>query len=149
MKAIGANDGCRASWEVPYQPGELRAVVDGAQDVLTSTDAATVLRLEGDRTQLPADGQAIAQVEVTLLDDLGRIAAAQDEEIFYQIVGDAEILGIENGCPDDLTPYAQRSRRTHDGRAIVYIRAGHMADEITLRAYTRTGLRAAWTLTQG
>ena len=149
VKAIGANDGCRASWEVPYQPGELRAVVDGAQDVLTSTDAATVLRLEGDRTQLPADGQAVAQVEVTLLDSLGRIAAAQDEEIFYQIVGDVEILGIENGCPDDLTPYAQRSRRTHDGRAIVYIRAGRMADEITLRAYTRTGLRAAWTLTQG
>ncbi|MGN0778446.1 MAG: sugar-binding domain-containing protein [Aristaeellaceae bacterium] len=149
VKALVPNDGCRAIWEVPYQPGVLKAVVDGAEDVLSSTGPAAGICLHADVAHLPADGQAVAQVEVTLTDAQGRVAAAHDEEIFYQVMGDATLLGIENGRPDDLTPYAQRSRCTFDGRAIVYIRAGLMADSVTLRAYTRSGLRAECVLVQG
>ena len=146
VKTLGKNDGCRATWEVPYAPGELRAVVDGAEDVLCSTGKAAKLCLTPDVTCLPKDGQAVAQVEVTLLDEQGRVAAAHDERVYYQLTGDGAILGIENGRPDDLTPYSERFRDTLDGRAIVYLRAGSLPGAITLRAYTRGGLEAACTI---
>lgn len=149
VKEIGDHDGCVASWEVPYQPGELRAVIDGAEDVLCTAGKAETLCLKADVTELKADGQSIAQVEVTLYDAEGRIADTHDECIFYQVQGDAEILGIENGKPDDLTPYAETHRATYHGRALVYLRAGRMPDAITLRAYTRTGLKAECGITQG
>ena len=77
-----------------------------------------------------------------MLDNDGNIAAADDKTIYYQITGDAQIIGIENGKPDDLTPYCEKHRNTFRGRAIVYVRAGTIADEITLYAYTKDGLKA-------
>ena len=121
-------------------------MADGAEDVLCSTGKAARLCLTPDVTCLPRDGQAVAQVEVTLLDEQGRVAAAHDERVYYQLTGDGAILGIENGRPDDLTPYSERFRDTLDGRAIVYLRAGSLPGAITLRAYTRSGLEAACTI---
>ena len=141
-------DGCRATWKVSYAPGELRAVVPGSEDCLYSTGSGTVLALHPDRTQLTADGASVVQVEVCLLDGQGHLAAAYDTEISYQITGDAEILGIENGAPDDLTPYASRRRATKGGRAIVYLRAGTRPDEIILHACTKNGIKAQCALRQ-
>ena len=147
-KKLTPMDGCRATWKVPYAPGELRAVVPGSEDCLYSTGSGTVLALHPDRTQLTADGASVVQVEVCLLDGQGHLAAAYDTEISYQITGDAEILGIENGAPDDLTPYASRRRATKGGRAIVYLRAGIRPDEIILHACTKNGIKAQCALRQ-
>ena len=96
---------------------------------------------------LPADGEAVAQIEVALTDAEGNIAGTDDREVYYQLLGDGEILGIENGKHDDLTPYAARYRRTCRGRAILYLRAGTLPCELTLYAYTKEGLSACCTLT--
>ncbi len=149
VKEIGDHDGCRAMWEVPFQPGTLRAVIDGAEDTLCTTGKAENICLKADVEKLKADGLSIAQVEVTLFDAEGRLANCDDQVVYYQLLGDAEILGIENGKPDDLTPYAETYRATYHGRALVYLRAGRMPDEVTLCAYTRTGLKGTVKITQG
>ena len=144
----GLENGCRATWQVPYAPGTLKAVVDGAEDTLETAGAPAYLRLTPDQTSLTFDGQDVVQVEVTLLDALGRVAALNDEPVYYQVTGDAVILGIENGAPDDLTPYAAPYRATRDGRAIVYLRAGTFAGPVTLHAYMKTGLKASCVLSK-
>ena len=145
-KEISDADGCRATWEMPFEEGMLTAVVDGAEDSLSSPDKSEAISLVPDKKELSADGQDIVQIEVALLDNDGNIAASDDRKIYYQITGDAQILGIENGKPDDLTPYCEKYRNTYRGRAIVYVRAGTMADEITLYAYTKDGLKAKTTV---
>ena len=147
-KTLAPEDGCRVSWEFGYEPGELRAQIDGATDVLYTPEAAARIVLRPDTNTLIADGQTVAQVEVTLLDAAGHIAAADDKIIYYQILGDGEILGIENGRPDDLTAYAQKHRLTRCGRAILYLRAGTLPGEITLYAYTKEGLAASCVISQ-
>nr|MBR4281327.1 DUF4982 domain-containing protein [Clostridia bacterium] len=142
-KAVSLDTDCRATWEVPYADGELKAIVNGAEDVLTSTGKAAKIVLSADKLNLKADGQDVIQVEVTLVDEQGRIAAGHDEDIIWQITGDAVILGIENGHPADLTPYSDKHRKTKFGRAIVYIRAGTLSCPVTLYCYTRSGLRNA------
>lgn len=132
----------RATWEVPFEKGTLTAKVSGAEDSLATPEKAEVISILADKTEIKADSQDIIQVETALLDKNGNIAADDDKIIYYQITGDAEIIGIENGKPDDLTPYSEKYRQTYYGRVIIYIRAGTMADEITLQAYTKDGLKA-------
>lgn len=132
----------RATWEISFTKGTLTAKVSGAEDSLTTPGNAEIISILADKTEMKSDSQDIIQAEIALLDKNGNIAAADDKIIYYQITGDAQILGIENGKPDDLTPYSEKHRQTHYGRAIVYIRAGTTADAITLHAYTKDGLKA-------
>ncbi len=127
-------DGCRVMWEVPYEDGELRAVIPGAEDLLRTAGDAAALHLAA----APERG-TLAQVEVLLTDGAGT-PVFTDEDVTYQLVGDGEIVGIENGRPDDLTPYASRTRSTFGGRAIVYVRTN--GSPVTLYARTKSGIRA-------
>ena len=132
----------RATWEISFTKGTLTAKIDGAEDSLTTPGKAEVISILADKTEMKADSQDIIQAEIALLDKNGNIAADDDKIIYYQITGDAQILGIENGKPDDPTAYSEKYRQTYYGRAIVYIRAGTTADTITLHAYTKDGLKA-------
>lgn len=133
-KQAAEEDPWRIRFEVPFEAGELRAVVPGGEDLLVTSGEPSAIALNADR---PVTG-GIAQIEVRLLDKDGR-PAAEDREIRYQVVGDAEILGIENGRPDDLTPYASHTRATCASRAIVYLRVNGNA---ALYAWSGDGLEA-------
>ena len=139
-KRLTDEDGCRVCWEVPYQPGTLRAVIDGAADELSTAKPAASIVLTPDTAALRANGLDTAQVEIALLDEGG--FPALDEIVHCQIVGDMRLLGIENGQPDDLTPYAEPSRTTLDGRAVAYLRAGCISGAATLHVWTASGLCA-------
>lgn len=143
-KTLTEEDGCRISWTVPYEAGTLKAVVPGAEDRLSTPGSAVRLCLTPDRTGLRADGEDICQVEIMLADENGQ--PAKDEIIHCQVLGDLRILGIENGKPDDLTPYAEPRRETLDGRAIVYLRTGLLPGPAELHVRTASGLRAALTI---
>ena len=125
----------------------LRAVVPGAEDVLCTPGTASSLSLTPDADGLPADGQSVWQIEVLLTDAEGHPVSA-DERVTYQVVGDAQLLGVENGTPDDLTPYAAPYRNTRDGRAIAYVRAGTQPGEVAVYAHTAGGLTASVKLHQ-
>ena len=146
-KEVSIDTDCRATWEIPYAAGELKAVAGGAEDTLCTTGKASEIRLIADKAAFKADGLDVIQVEVELRDAEGRLTT-QDEDIKYQILGDAVILGIENGIPVDLTPYPEKHRQTKQGRAIVYLRAGTLPGDVTLYAYTMSGLKATVTFQQ-
>lgn len=132
-KAMTDDDGCRLSWEIPFEEGVLTAVAGIAKDKLISPNKAQKLVLEA---QINDD---IIQVEVSLRDTDGNLASADDKCVYYQLLGDGKILGIENGKPDDLTCYAEKYRSTFNGKAIVYIRAN---GRILLHAFTKDGITA-------
>ncbi|MBR6668522.1 MAG: DUF4982 domain-containing protein [Clostridia bacterium] len=137
-KEVSLDTECRATWEVPYAAGELKAVVCGAEDTLCTAGKAAEIVLTADKASFTADGLDVIQVEVELRDANGH--PARDEDVRYQILGDAVILGIENGIPVDLTPYSEKHRSTKQGRAIVYLRAGTLPGDVTLHAYTAPGV---------
>jgi len=117
------------SFEVPFTPGELRAVaVRGAEtveDALATPSALAEVRLSTVQTALEEkDGTEIIQVEVSLHDRVGRPIVSRDEMLHFALAGNGEIMGIDNGAPDDLTPYSSRKRATFMGRLVVYVRPG-------------------------
>jgi beta-galactosidase/beta-glucuronidase len=119
-QSLGAQDvrGCSAAFALPFEPGALRAVAARGDEI-----AEAVLALPGALAEirLTAELGEIAQVEVSLRDAHGR-PVLEDVTLGYSLTGEGEILGIDNGRPDDLTPYASPTRATFHGRAVAYVR---------------------------
>ena len=139
-RRAGRENGYQANWEVPYETGELSVVAGSAADCLFTPGKAVSIQMITDKAVLKVGEVDIAQVEIRLIDEAGRIAAADDRELRIQLLGDAAILGKENGKPDDLTPYSEPFRSTFRGRMLVYVRSGRIPGPITLAAFDRNGL---------
>ena len=144
-KELTREDGCRAVWTVPYEEGLLEAQTDGAEDRLQTPGKAVSMTIEAGAKTLRADGADVLQAEIRLLNDQGTPAA--DETVFCQVLGDLTLLGLENGRPDDLTPYTEHRRLTREGTLTVYLRAGETPGKALLHCYTRSGLQTDLRLT--
>lgn len=103
---VVANDELRARGE---------AVRIEAEVWMPAAEDAALCRAAG----IPLDG--IVQIECTLRDADG--AVARGERVIGVEVDGGVLLGLENGDLADDTPYATPSRRTLDGRVIVFVRA--------------------------
>ncbi len=134
-KVVTDADGCRVTWVFPYEPGILTAKAGDAQHILCTPETAEKINID-----VYENSDDCIQLEIELIDKNGNTAYADDKVIYYQIIGDGEILGIENGKPDDLTCYAEKYRSTYRGRAIVYLKK--YAEKIRLYAFTKDGLQA-------
>ena len=131
----------RATWEVPYEPGVLEAKTEGAEDILATPGRARSIQLVSVNQ---AETDDAIQLEAALLDENGRLA--EDEVIHCQVLGNMRILGLENGLPDDLTPYAEPFRSTGEGVLTVYLRKGDPSRPALLHTWTDSGLSADITL---
>ena len=137
-KAAGAG-GCRITWEVPYQPGMLAVRSGGLEDRLSTPLPAEAVECVCIRDPRLEDDPEVLQAEVYLKDSEGRPAA--DEVIRCQVTGDLALMGMENGRPDDLTPYSASARSTLNGRMILYLRkTGEGSSENHLYLRTASGL---------
>ena len=127
LAPITTND-LHLTWDVPFTRGEIIAVgrdLDGkeiARQVLRPAGKPASLALTCDRTSLPADGRAVAQLELALLDDAGNTVPDADLPVTLEIEG-GELLGMDNGRSDDRTPWRSPVRATWRGLAYAVIRA--------------------------
>ena len=141
-KAVTREGGQRAVWTAEYAEGVLEARTAAAEDCLATPGKAQKIRISSGRQRMAADGTDTVQVTIELLDGNGR--PAEDETVVCQAVGDCALLGLENGRPDDLTPYPEKHRLTREGTLTAYIRAGETRGEAVLHVRTGSGLRAEW-----
>lgn len=146
-RPAGRDNGYRAVWQVPYQAGTLHVEAGAATDTLATPGPAASVVLVPDKTTLTADPRDVAHIELRLLDAAGNLAATDDRVFHVQLLGDAEILGLENGKPDDLTPYSEPFRSTSRGRLLIYLRPGRLPGPVILRVFDRQGLSTQITLT--
>ena len=141
-QAVTRESGQRAVWTAEYEEGVLEARTAAAEDRLATPGKAQKIRISSGRQRMAADGTDTEQVTIELLDGNGN--PAEDETVFCQTVGDCALLGLENGRPDDLTPYPEKHRLTREGTLTAYIRAGETRGGITLHVRTESGLRTEW-----
>lgn len=125
-KTVG--ESCVASFKVPFEAGELALVCTRGGETVADTlhTPGRAAKLAASVWSAPEDG--MQQIEVSLLDADGRIAAADDRLLTVEAGRGGSFMGIENGCASDLTSYASAARPTWRGRAIVYIRKAGAAE---------------------
>lgn len=115
-------------WTVPYTPGELRVVARGKNGVtrlaIRRTAAApAALRVVSDRGGMPADGRAVARIEVDVVDSEGTVAPQAGNRLHFDIRGPARLIGVENGDILDLDSTKADSRRAFRGKALALVQS--------------------------
>ncbi len=141
------------SWEVIYEPGELKAV--GKRDSQTVAEKAVVtasqphqIRLYPDRLTGDADGSDTIPVRVAVVDERGYIVPTADHEIRFEVEGSGILLGVGNGNPSSHEPDKASVRRAFNGWCLALIQTSAEAGHITVRAVA-TGLAPAEVVLQG
>lgn len=92
------------SWEAVYSPGKVVATgYRKGRKVLTetleTTEKASAVTLEADRTEIRSDGRDLAVVNIGLQDRKGRFVPDACEWLTLEVDGPVRILGVGNGDP--------------------------------------------------
>ena len=127
--------GC-AAWDIPYCPGTLTARAGKAEDRLLTPGHPAVIDVSG------MTGEDVVILTICLRDKNGVLCADTDRELKVQVTGNAELLGLENGAPDDLTPYSSTWRRTLNGILTAYVRRGSGPEPVRVFVFSAEGLSA-------
>jgi beta-galactosidase len=134
----------KAIWEVPYQPGILKAIgYKGKKQVNSSTlqtaNPVSQIKLTADRTKIKSDGQDLSYITVELTDANGIRNPKAEYLLNFEIEGPGTIIGVGNGNPVSLESYQLPHRKAWRGRCLVIIKSETGSGEISLKV-TSEGL---------
>jgi len=126
-------------WEVPYQPGVLRATGYENQEEVISEELATAgepvrVGLSADRMQINADGQDLCYIIVELVDENGIRNPKSDNLVNFKIERQGSIVAVGSSNPMSTESYRLPRRKAYQGRCLVIIRSGREQGEILLKA---------------
>lgn len=137
-KPVGAEEPLTASWEIPYQPGELKAVAfrggqpAGEHHLLTAEEEVH-LAVQADRTEMPADSRSLAYVTVQLTDARGIPNLWEKRKVRVSVEGAGRLQGYGSADPSCEGSYQDDTWTTFDGRVMAVIRSGGEAGDIRVR----------------
>ncbi len=128
-----------ARFEVPYVPGELRAVgfVNGRNTnsvSLITAGAAVRLQLTPDRAQLHASRNDLSYVTVTVVDKDGNRVPDAAFPVRFTVTGVGGLAATGSGNPSDAASFQAPRRTTFEGRCLAILRPAGQPGEITMRA---------------
>ena len=133
-----------ATWYVPYQPGDLKAVgYRGGRQVgsalLTTAQDVSQIVVAADRDRIEADGQDLSYVTVELQDASGTRHPKAEQPLAFTVDGPGAIVGVGNANPVSLESYQRPERKAWQGRALVIVKSGIAPGDIRL-SVTSPGL---------
>jgi beta-galactosidase len=136
-----------ARWQVPYQPGVLKAVgYEGSKEKasceLRTADKASQIRLSADRTQILANGQDLSYITVEVLDSEGVRYPKADNLIEFEVEGPGSIVAVGSSNPMGTESFQQPRRKAYQGRCLVIVKSEAEAGAVVLKASSE-GLQAA------
>lgn len=127
------------SWDVPYEPGVLRAVgrrggeVVATEEVRTAGPAAS-LRVTVDRAEIRAGERDVAHVRVEVVDADGVVVPHANDLVRFTVAGPARLLAVGNGDPADHGSYQASERRAFHGLLLAMIQSTDESGDITVTA---------------
>ncbi|CAN7406261.1 DUF4982 domain-containing protein [Paenibacillus sp. LjRoot153] len=127
------------AWEVGFEEGTLRVASKSNDGTLTTFALQTVakpekLAMRVDATELSANGQDVAHVEIEITDSHGKHVYLAEDLIKLSIEGPGDIIGLENGDVQDVEPYSSTFRKAYHGKLLAYVRARTAPGQIIVRA---------------
>ena len=134
-------------WDVPYEPGTLKAVgyKDGKEVCtaeISTTGEPAAIGLSVDKNAMAADGRDIAHITVQILDDKGRVVPTADNEVAFEIQGAGKIIGVDNGNPSSHEDYKANHRKAFNGSCLAIVQGSRKPGKIRLVARAE-GLKEA------
>ena len=143
-KSLGVKDANHenqfiATWQVPYQSGELKAVgYEGeavkATHILQSAQIPVQLKLTADRSEINANGQDLSFITVELLDEKGVRNPKAENLVNFEISGPGKIVAVASSNPMSAESFQQPQRNAWKGRCLVIVKSEKKVGEVLLTA---------------
>ena len=151
-KELTEKDNLKAEFQVPYSPGELKAVAhQGGQEIGTISFATAgkphKLVLTPDRPKLSPTRDDLTYVMAQVVDEQGRPLPDAAIPVSFAISGAGELAAVGNGNPKDVASFRQPHRDTFQGICAVVVRPTGKPGSIEIRAES-PGLEPATTQLQ-
>ncbi len=136
----------KATFKVPYQAGTLKAV--GVDDqgnevenrTLTTAGKVAGIRLTTDGNKLTANEDDVCFVTVELVDKNGIRVQNAEQELHFEVKGNATLVGTGTGNLKDTVSYTNSNRKTYKGMAMAVVRSNGKGGKATL-IVTGKGIR--------
>jgi hypothetical protein len=114
------------TWEVPFEPGTLRAIARTSGKELASfglktTGSPVRIVAKSDVKSLKGDKQDLGHLWVTICDEAGNTVYPAENEITCEIKGPARILGMEDSNPRNIEDYKDNRQKAYHGKLLIYI----------------------------
>ncbi len=148
-KAEVVRDRYALRWlDVPYQPGELKAVAYqngrqiGSALVRTAGEPAS-LRLAPDRKRLAADGDDLSYLLVEAVDKDGNLCPLAMNDVQFKVEGPATLAGVGNGDHHYPAEFVADHVTLFYGKAMLILRAAEGGGGAIKVSATSGGLKPA------
>ena len=127
-KALRTTADLHLTWDVPFEPGMLKAVGVKDGEVVSTVEISTTgepaaISLTADRDALTADRRDVAHLAVQILDAQGRLMPIADNEITFAVEGEATLIGVDNGNPQSHEDYKSNRRKAFNGLALAILQS--------------------------
>jgi len=134
-----------AHWNVPYQPGTLKAVGKKNGKVVITEEVKTTgepvaIRLTADRQAIKSDRNDVANIKVEIIDGNGLMVPTANNEITFTVEGNGKLIAVDNGNPADHGSFKSNIRKAFNGLALVILQSTNDAGSIKIKA-TSPGLK--------
>ncbi|WP_346854539.1 glycoside hydrolase family 2 TIM barrel-domain containing protein [uncultured Draconibacterium sp.] len=130
-----------ATFEVPYEPGELTAycIENGkevGEETIKTVGRPSALRLTADQTSIINDKKDLSYVMVEILDSDGNLVAnADDVVVNFEVSENGEIVAAGSGDPTDLSGFNQPFKKSWHGKCLAIVRSkGNSNNKMVLTA---------------
>jgi len=116
------------SWDVPYEPGVLRAIGkrrDGAscgEDLVRTAGRPAAIRLSLVPDTITADPSDVAHVSFEIVDSAGTVVPTAGDLVRFTVTG-GSIVALDNANLQDHDPYISDRRHAFNGRGLAMLRA--------------------------
>jgi len=133
-RTFGEGNPFHLLWQVPYTPGELKAVARKDGEVI----ATTVVRTAGppaqfqavpDQTELDPNNRDLSYITIRIEDEDGNFDPKAARWVTLNVRGPGRILGVHNGDPLNHAPFQTDTVRTFNGLALAIVAATSGPDE--------------------
>jgi beta-galactosidase len=132
-KSLGVQPATRqerfiATFEVPYEPGELKAVGYAGEQPVAECQVRTVgapvqIRLTPDRDSIQSKPGDLCYVTAEIVDQDGLVHPSADHQLFFTVKGEGEIAAVGSSNPVSTERYRGNQRRAHRGRCLVVVKS--------------------------
>ncbi len=121
-------DGTAINWQVPYQPGTLKAVArnhdkEVATDVLRTAGTPVKIVVLPDRKSLGSNWDDVANIEVQVVDQNGTVVPTAADLLKFTVTGPGKLIGVDSGNVVSIEPFQAGERKAYQGRALAILRA--------------------------
>jgi beta-galactosidase len=137
-KARPSDDAPR-NWQVPFEPGTLRAVGSNGGKVVATHELKTAGRparvvLSVDKTRLAHAWDDVVYVEATVVDANGVLVPGASDLITFKATGPGRVVAVDSGDNASHEPFQASQRRAYQGRCFALLKASAPRGRIDVTA---------------